>query len=90
MGVDFGVIWHADFNNVISFYVHRTFRRRGVIRRPPSHQNLNEMTGISLWVSILGFIGPLIPIMPLDFRSAAPPAVQGSPATRRLTKIQRR
>ena len=59
-------------------------------RRPPSHQNLNEMSGISIWVSILGFIGPLIPIMPLDFRSAAPPAVQGSPAARRHTTIQRR
>ena len=77
MGVDFGVIWHADFNNVIRFYVHRTSRWLGVIRRPPSHQNLYEMTGISLWVSILGFIGPLIPIMLLDFKSAGPPAVQG-------------
>ena len=46
------------------------------------------MADISLWVSIFGFIGQLIPIMSLDFRFAAPPAVQGSPATRRLTKIQ--
>ena len=47
MGIDFGVIWHADFNNVIRFYVHRTSRWLGVIRRPPSHQNLNEMTRVT-------------------------------------------
>ena len=41
MGVDFGVIWVADFNNVIRFYVRR---RPKDIRRPPSHQNSKEMT----------------------------------------------
>ena len=37
------------------------------------------MTDISLWASILGLFGPLIPIMPLDFKSADPPVGKGSP-----------
>ena len=57
-------------------------------RRPPSHQNSKEMTDISLWVSILGLFGPLIPMMTLDFTPADPPAGQGLPAARRHTKIQ--
>ena len=90
MGVDFGVIWAAEFDNIIRFEVRRPARRPRVTRRPPSHQNFKKITDISSWVSILGLFGTLIPIMPLDFRSAAPPAVQGSPAARRHTKIQRR
>ena len=34
MGIDFWVIWVADFNNVIRFYVRRRLK---VTRRPPSH-----------------------------------------------------
>ena len=74
MGIDFGVIWAADFDNAIRFYVRRPARRLRVTRRPPSQQNSNEMTDISLWVLILGLFGPLISIMSLDFTSAAPPA----------------
>ena len=80
MGVDFGVIWAADFNNGIRFYVRRPARRQKDTRRPPSHQNSKEMTDISLWVSIFGLFGSLISIMSLDFTSAAPPARKGSPA----------
>ena len=90
MGVDFGVIWAADFNNDIRFYVRRPTRRPKDTRRPPSHQNSKIMTDISLWVSILGLFGPLISIMTLDFTSAAPPAGQRTPAARRHTKIQKR
>ena len=90
MGINFGVNWAADFDNAIRFKVRRPARRPKVTCRPPSHQNLKEMTDILLWVSIFWFIGPLIPIMSLDFRFAAPPAVQGSPAARRHTKIHRR
>ena len=43
---------------------------------------------VSLWVSILGLLGPLISIMTLDFTSAASPAGQRSPAARRYTKIK--
>ena len=89
MGVDFGVIWAADFDNDIRFHVRRPVRRLRVTRRPPSHQNSREMTDIALWVSILGLLGPLIKKMPSDFTSAAPPAGQGSPAARRRTKILR-
>ena len=66
-------------------------------RRPPSHQNLKDMTDISLWVSILGLFGLLISIVPLDMRSAdltvgqgTPAAGHGSPAARRHTKILRK
>ena len=89
MGVDFGVIWAADFNNGIRFYVRRPTRRPKDTRRPPSHQNSKEMTDVSLWVSILGLFGPLISIMSKDFTSAAPTADKGSPAARRHTKIFR-
>ena len=34
MGIDLWVIWVADFNNVIRFYVRRQLK---VTRRPPSH-----------------------------------------------------
>jgi len=37
------------------------------------------MTDISLWASILGLFGPLIPIMPLDFKSADQPVGKGAP-----------
>ena len=66
MGIDFGVIWAADFNNTIRLDVRRPARRPKVARRPPSQQNSKKMTDISLWVSILGLFGPLISIMPLD------------------------
>ena len=66
MGIDFGVIWAADFNNAIRLDVRRPARRPKVTRRPPSQQNSKKMTDISLWVSILGLFGPLISIMPLD------------------------
>ena len=90
MGVDFGVIGAADFDNDIRFHVRQPVRRLRVTRRPPSHQNLKEMTYVLSWVSILGLLGPLISIMPSDFTSAAPPAVQGTPAARRHIKIQKR
>ena len=79
MSVDFGVIWAAEINNVIRFSVRRPSRRPRVTRHPPSHQNSKKMTDISLWVSIFGFIGPLIPTMPLDIRSAARPPSKGHP-----------
>ena len=88
MGVNFGINWATDFNNVIIFYVHRTSHRQGVIRRPPSHQNSKKTTDIWLWWSILGLFGPMNSIMSLDFRYAAPPAGQGSPTARRHNKIQ--
>ena len=44
MGIDFGVIWAADFNKAIRFYVRRPARRQRVTRRrsrvahrPPSY-----------------------------------------------------
>ena len=74
MGVDFGVIWAADFDNAIRFHVRRPARRLRVTRRPPSHQNSKEMTDISSWVSILRLFGPLISIMPLDCMYADLPA----------------
>ena len=70
MGIDFGVIGAADFNNAIRFYVRRPTGRSRVTRRPPSHQNIKITTDISLWVSILGLFGPLISITTLDFMSA--------------------
>ena len=90
MCVKLGVTCAVDFDNAIRYKVHRPARRQMVTLRPPSHQSLKEMTDLSFWVSIFGLFGPLKSIMSLDFRSVAPPAVQGSPATRRLTKIQRR
>ena len=69
MGIVFGVIWVADFNNTIKFYVHRLARRPRVTRRPmftrrpPSQQISKKVTDISLWVSILGLFGPLISMM---------------------------
>ena len=70
MGIDFGVIGVADFNNAIRFYVRRPTRRSRVTRRPPSHPNIKKTTDISLWVSILGLFGPLISKTTLDFMSA--------------------
>ena len=90
MGIDFGVIGAADFNNAIRFYVRRPTRRSRDTRRPPSHQNSKEMTDVSLWVSILGLFGSLISIIALDFTAPAPPAGQRTPAARRHTKIQKR
>ena len=87
MGVDFWDIWAAEFDKDIRFHVRRPARRLRVTRRPPSHQNLKEMTDISLWVSSLELFGPLISIMPLDFMSADPPTGRGSTAARRHTKI---
>ena len=93
MGIDFWVIWVADFNNVIRFYVRRrqkdTRRRLLDTRRPPSHQNVMDMTIISLWVSILGLFGPLISIMSLDFTSAAPPPAKGRPPPAVTPKFKR-
>ena len=77
MGIDFGVIWAADFNNVKRFYVRRPDRRQRVSRRPPSHQNVKKTTDISLWVWFLGLFGSLISMMSLDFTSNATPAGQG-------------
>ena len=74
MGIDFGVIWAADFNNVIRFYDRRPARRPRVNRRPPSLKNSKDMTDISLWVSIQGLFRPLISIMLSDFMSADPTA----------------
>ena len=74
MGIDFGVIGAADFNNAIRFYVRRPTRRSRVTRRPPSHQNIKKTTDIPLWASNLGLFGPLIAITPLDFMSADLPA----------------
>ena len=48
MGIDFGVIWAADFNNTIRLDVRRPARRPKVARRPPSQQNSKKMTDISL------------------------------------------
>ena len=87
MGIDFGVIWAADFDDDIRFYVRRPARRPRITRRPPSHQNSRKMTNISLWVSILGLFGPLISIILLDFTSVAPSAGQRSPAARHHTKV---
>ena len=80
MGVDFGVIFASDFDNVIRFYVRRPAAGQRTPAAPPSHQNLKEMTDISVWVLILGLFGSLISIMLLDFTSTTPPARQGSPA----------
>ena len=83
MGIDCWVIWVADFNSVMRFYVRRrqkdTRRRLLDTRRPPSHQNVMDMTIIPLWVSILGLFGLLISIISLDFTSAAPPPAKGQP-----------
>ena len=80
MGIDFRVIWVADFNNVIRFYVHRparptrVARQPRVTRRPLPHHNSKKMTYISLWVSILEVFGPLNSIIRIYFTSATPPA----------------
>ena len=39
MGIDFGVIWPADFDNTIRFYLRRPVRRPTVTRHPPLHKN---------------------------------------------------
>ena len=72
MGINFGVIHAAEFDNAIRFYFRRPARRPGATRRPPSHQSSKKMTNISLRVSILGLFGPMNSIMLLDFTSAAP------------------
>ena len=86
MGINYGVIWAADFNNAIRFYVRRPAHRPRVNRRPPSHQNLKDMTDLPLLESILVLFGPLISIIQLDFKSIPLPAGQGSPAARCHTK----
>ena len=88
MGIDFGVIWAADFDFAIRFYVRRPASRPRITRHPPTHQNSRKMTNISLWVSILGLFGLLNSIILLDFTSVAPSAGQRSPATRRYTKTK--
>ena len=75
MGIDFEIIWAADYDNAVTFYVRRPAPRPWVTRRPPLHKYSKDMTGISLWASILGLFGPLISIM-----SAAPTADKGSQA----------
>ena len=52
MGIDFGVIRAAEFDNAIRFYVRLPTRRPTVTRRPPSQQNSKMMTDISLLVGI--------------------------------------
>ena len=74
MGIDFGAIRAADFDNDIRFYVRRLARRLGVTRRPPLHQNIKKTTDISFWAWILGVFGPLISIPTLDLMSAELPA----------------
>ena len=76
IGVDFGVIWAADFDNATSYKVHRPTRRPKVTCRPPTRENDKKTTDISLLVSILSYFGPLILIIPLNMRSVAPPAGQ--------------
>ena len=79
MGVVFGVIWAADCNNAIIFRVRRPAHRLRVTRRPPSHQNLKELTDISLWVSILGLFGSLISIIRIYFTSPPRSPAMGHP-----------
>ena len=74
MGVDFGVIWAADFDNDIRFNVRRPARQLRVTRRPPSHQYTKEMTDVSFFVSILELLRPLISITTLYLMSADLPA----------------
>ena len=74
MGVDFGVIWAADFDNDIRFNFRRTARRLSVTRRPPIHQYTKEMTDVSFFVSILELLRPLISITTLYLMSAVLPA----------------
>ena len=45
MGVEFGVIWAADFNNGIKYEVRRRSPAKG---HPPSHQNFKITTDIPL------------------------------------------
>ena len=100
MGIDFGVIWAADFNNAIRLDVRRPARRPKVTRRLPSQQNSKKITDISLLVSIFGLFRSLISTIRLYFTPAsqppgkespaAPPTGQRSPAVRRHNKIQRR
>ena len=44
MGIDFGVIWAANFDNAVRFNVRRSTRRRRVARRPPANQNSEDVT----------------------------------------------
>ena len=74
MGIDFGVIGAADFNNAIRFYVRRPTRRSRVTRRPPSHQNPKKTTDISLWAADLGVCRPLMPMTISDSKTADLPA----------------
>ena len=78
MGVDFGVIWAADFDNVIRFYIGRLAvgQRTPTARRHTKIQKRRQMYryGYRFWGYWL-----LISIMLLDDTSAAPPAGQGSP-----------
>ena len=56
MGVDYRVIWAADFDNDIRFNVRRTARRLSVTRRPPIHQYTKEMTDVSFFCIDVGVI----------------------------------
>ena len=56
MGIDFGVIWAADFDNDIRFYVRRLARRPTVTRRPPLHQNQRRWQIYRYWYRFLGYL----------------------------------
>ena len=56
MGIDFGVIWAADFDYDIRFYVRRPASRPRITRRPPTHQKSRKMTNISLWYRFWGYL----------------------------------
>ena len=76
MGVDFVVIWAADFINATRFLRRRLVCWSRVTRRLPSHQYLKEMKNRSLWVSILW---QLISLMPPYFTLPPRPPVKGHP-----------
>ena len=80
MGVDFGVIWAADFNNVIRFYVRRPARRRRVTRRHNKILKSERCNGMRInW--------PLISILPLDSCSPIRPALKGHSPPAVTTKM---
>ena len=70
MGVDYGVIWAAGFNNDIKYEVCRSTRRPRVTRRPPSHKLKRYEKYIDF-----GVFGLLIKKIILYFTSSDLPAV---------------
>ena len=48
MGIDFGGIRAAEFDNTNIFYIRHPTRRLRVTRRPPIHKNSKMMTDILL------------------------------------------